>query len=209
MVVDVINTTNPFLVTDPNVGSVLWHFGANEIVTWDVSSTDLAPINCANVNILLSIDGGFTFPYTLAANTPNDGSETVLIPTTGGLPQINTNQARIKVQSVGNIFFDMSNANFSIQIPNGVESVGFTANALNVFPNPSDANVTIEFTSALSGKLVVNITDCLGRIVYSEEVVKNNTKFKHKLNLDGLEKGIYFVEVKSGKSSAAVRFVKL
>lgn len=209
VVVDVINTTNPFLVTDPNVGSVLWHFGANELVTWDVSSTDLAPINCANVNILLSIDGGFTFPYTLAANTPNDGSETVLIPTTGGLPQINTNQARIKVQSVGNIFFDMSNANFSIQIPNGVESVGFTANALNVFPNPSDANVTLELNSAQSGKLVINITDCLGRIVYSEEVVKNNTKFKHSLNLDGLEKGIYFVEVKSGKSAAAVRFVKL
>jgi hypothetical protein len=34
------------------------------------------------VNIKLSIDGGLTYPYLLAADTPNDGNETITVPAT-------------------------------------------------------------------------------------------------------------------------------
>jgi hypothetical protein len=77
-------------------------------VTWNVANSSGAPINCANVKISLSTDGGNTFPITLTASTPNDGSETVSIPNTP------TTTARIKVEAVGNVFFDISNTNFSI-----------------------------------------------------------------------------------------------
>ena len=45
----------------------------------------------------------------LAATTPNDGSHALTA------PAVTTTTARVKVAAVGNIFFDMSNQNFSIQ----------------------------------------------------------------------------------------------
>ena len=103
----VTNTAGPFKVTSPNTG-VSWAGGSPQTITWDVANTTLPPVSVANVNIRLSTDGGQTFPTILAANTPNDGSELVTIP---GGP---STTARVKVEAVGNIFFDLSDANFSI-----------------------------------------------------------------------------------------------
>ena len=76
-------------------------------MTWDVAGTNTAAL-APNVRISLSTDGGLTFPTVLAASTPNDGSQAVL------LPDVTTSTARIKVEAVGNYFFDVNDANFSI-----------------------------------------------------------------------------------------------
>lgn len=107
MTVTVSNTAGPFQVTAPNT-NISVPGGSNFNVTWNVANTTLVPVNTANVKISLSTDGGNTFPSVLAASTANDGSESVTIPSTP------TSQARIKVEAVGNIFFDISNANFTI-----------------------------------------------------------------------------------------------
>jgi hypothetical protein len=105
--IQVINTTTPFQVTVPNT-AVSWNVGSTQTVTWAVSSTNVSPINCTNVRISLSTDGGYTYPTVLKASTPNDGSESITIPANP------STTARIKVEAVGNIFFDISNTNFSI-----------------------------------------------------------------------------------------------
>jgi hypothetical protein len=102
-----VASAGPFLVTSPNT-AVSWAGGSQQTVTWNVANTTAAPINCATVNIRLSTDGGYTFPTVLAAGTPNDGSQSVTLP---GTP---TTLARIKVEAVGNVFFDISNVNFTI-----------------------------------------------------------------------------------------------
>lgn len=107
MIVTVSSTAGPFGVTAPNT-AVSWPVGSSQTVTWSVNSTNVAPVNCANVAILLSTDGGNTFPITLAASTPNDGSQAITVPNNPG------SQCRVKVQAVGNIFFDISNVNFTI-----------------------------------------------------------------------------------------------
>jgi hypothetical protein len=76
-------------------------------VTWNVANTNNAPVSCANVRVLLSTDGGTTFPITLAGTTANDGSEDVTVP---GTP---TSNARVKVEAIGNVFFNIS-AGFTI-----------------------------------------------------------------------------------------------
>ena len=107
MVVTVSAASGPFQVTAPNT-AVTYAGGSTQTITWDVAGTTASPVSCANVKISLSTDGGQTFPTVLAASTPNDGSQAVT------LPNVATATARIKVESVGNIFFDISNANFTI-----------------------------------------------------------------------------------------------
>lgn len=100
-------TFGPFRVTAPNT-ALFWPGNSQQTVTWNVANTDQAPVSCANVNILLSIDGGQTFPTTLAANTANDGSEAVMV------PNITGTSARVEVACANNIFFDTSNVNFTV-----------------------------------------------------------------------------------------------
>ncbi len=107
MVVTVENGAGPFVVTNPNT-NVTWNGGTTETVTWNVAGTNSAPINTANVKILLSTDSGLTFPIELASSTPNDGSQNITV------PLVTTTTARVKIAAIGNIFFDISNADFTI-----------------------------------------------------------------------------------------------
>jgi hypothetical protein len=129
--ITVSSASGPFAVSAPNT-AVSWAAGSSQTVTWAVASTTATPVSCANVKISLSTDGGQTFPTVLAANTPNDGTELLNIPNT------TTTTARIKVEAVGNIFFDISNSNFSITsatscgAPGGLSSSSITASGATV-----------------------------------------------------------------------------
>ena len=99
----VTDVAGPFRVTSQNFGGT-WTSGAYEIVTWNVSNTDQAPVNTPMVNIYLSIDGGFTYPITLAEHLPNIGEAAVLVP-----DSLVANNCRVKVKGAENVFFDINN----------------------------------------------------------------------------------------------------
>ncbi len=107
-IITVVNSTTPFKVTTQNSSPTTWGSSSTQTVNWDVSGTNAAPVSAANVKISLSTDGGQTFPTVLQASTPNDGTQTVSI------PNVSTSTARIKVEAVGNIFFDINDVNFTI-----------------------------------------------------------------------------------------------
>lgn len=105
--VTVAGAAGPFRVTTQDTATT-WAGNSTQTVTWDVAGTTANGINAANVKISLSTDGGQTFPTTILASTANDGTESITVPNTA------TTQARIKVEAVGNIFFDINNVNFTI-----------------------------------------------------------------------------------------------
>ena len=116
-----VASSGPFSVSAPNT-SVTWAGGSTQTITWSVNNTTAAPVSCANVKISLSTNGGQTFSTVLAESTANDGTETVT------LPNIATTTARIKVEAVGNIFYDISNTNFIITSTVPVTLASFDAN---------------------------------------------------------------------------------
>jgi Fe-S cluster assembly iron-binding protein IscA len=131
--------SGPFLETTNLSGSYL--AGSSQTITWSVNNTNIAPISCTFVDIWLSVDGGLTFP-TLLTSTANDGSESVTFPAS-----MFTTMARIKVAAssntslrvaangrvqatVPNIFFDISNSNFTIADPMPVRLVAFNVSLI-------------------------------------------------------------------------------
>ncbi|MEZ4736231.1 MAG: M12 family metallo-peptidase [Caldilineaceae bacterium] len=105
--INILGTAGPFQVTAPNT-AVTWAGGSTQSVTWTVAGTDADPIHCANVDIRLSTDGGHTYPTLLASGVPNNGSATIPVPFQA------TTSARVQVLCANNIFFDISNVNFTI-----------------------------------------------------------------------------------------------
>ncbi|MEM9819944.1 MAG: reprolysin-like metallopeptidase [Bacteroidota bacterium] len=191
----------PFLVLYPNETTVV-EVGSFEEITWDVANTNNGPVNCQNVNILLSLDGGLTYPVTLAENTANDGLHGIVVP-----DQVTTT-ARIKVEAADNIFFDISNNDFSIvsvlepgyslQItpsdilacPPEIVEIELTSGSLLGFDNPITysvvnlpAGATAQFT--VNNVLPGGSTNLL--LDLSDVEVFEATTFQIEANADGTE----------------------
>ena len=134
----------PFVLTAPNT-AVTWAAGSAQAVTWNVANTTAAPVSAASVNIRLSTDGGLTYPTVLVANTPNDGSETVTV------PSLATAQARLLVEAADNYFFDISNVSFTIS---GAVA-GPALSSLSPASGPAGTSVVIAGTN-LTGATAVS-----------------------------------------------------
>ncbi|WP_312174174.1 GEVED domain-containing protein [Chryseobacterium sp.] len=81
-------------------------------MTWNVAGTTANGVNAANVDSLWSTDSGNTWT-TLLAGTPNDGSQAVTIPNSS------TTTGRIMVKGSNHIFFDVNNANITVNEGSG------------------------------------------------------------------------------------------
>ena len=152
LTLNLATTAGPFLVTAPNT-AVTYPGGSTQTVTWDKANTDLPPVGTTDVKISLSTDGGVTYPHVLAASTPNDGSEAVTI------PHFATSSARVKIEALGNVFFDVSNANFTITDtlkPTITASVAPPPNAAGW--NNSNVTVTLTATDDANGSGIKSIT---------------------------------------------------
>ncbi|MBS1550772.1 MAG: T9SS type A sorting domain-containing protein [Bacteroidetes bacterium] len=212
---NVTETAGPFRVTQPDTTSVIWNTNIPQTVTWNVANTNTAPVNCQNVNIRLSTNGGNSYFYTLATNVPNDGSETV------NLPSVNTSQARIKVESADNIFFDISNYNFTLT---NVVSAGSNVNefpdsyTLNQnYPNPFNPSTIINYQLPNSNQVTLKIYDVLGNEISTlvnqkQEAGSYSVEFDARQSVNGnvLSSGIYFYSLTAkGSNSEFVQTRKM
>lgn len=102
------SSSGPFEISTQNTATTLTSSG-NETFTlkWNVNNTEKAPVNCSNVDIFYSKDGGKTFPFFLET-TPNDGEHTVKI------PNYSSTEGRFMAKASNNVFFDINNADIKV-----------------------------------------------------------------------------------------------
>jgi len=198
--------SGPFAITYPNATGIVWPSGGQATITWNVNNTNMAPINCASVNILISYNSGNTFS-TLVANTANDGSELITVPTV--TTSITT--CRIKIESVGNIFFDVNQPNFEISNAPGAglgEISAANVLGIQVLPNPfaSDFQLKVGSLSANS-KTEIMITDVLGKIIKQTSYDKLSS-LDERMDLSECKAGVYFVTVVNNGTKSTTRVVK-
>jgi subtilisin-like proprotein convertase family protein len=139
-----VSSAGPFVVNSPNT-AVSWPVGSSQNVTWNVAGTTANGVNTASVDVFLSTDGGLTYPIQLASQVPNVGYATIITPNNVGT----TN--RIMVKGYQNVFFDISNTNFSIVTATSTFALATSgATTSEVCTLSSDATFNINY-SALGG----------------------------------------------------------
>ena len=189
--------SGPFLVTSQTIATTL-NGNSTQTITWDVANTTAAPVNAANVNILLSTDGGMTFPNVLISNTPNNGSVDVT------LPNITTTQARIKVEAANNIFYAVNSTNFSIDSAASVGDELFSN--FKLFPNPSNGMITVSF-DLQSSDVNIELFDLRGRKIKTSEFKAIGTSFSKALNYQSVAKGLYILKITNGNNRISKKIV--
>ncbi len=190
---NVINTGAPFKVTAPS-SSVNWETGSTQTVQWDVAQTNQAPVNCQNVNIYMSADGGHTYPYVVAENVPNTGSASITVPNT-----FNSTTTRLKVKGADNVFFDISDVNFTVSGEVGIDDQKLE-NHVRIYPNPAGDILSIEYGQSRE-PLQAALYDATGRKVW-------NGMIQDKITIDtkNFARGLYFLHLSDSKSKG--RLVK-
>ena len=95
-----------FSLLEPSAGGVL---GGTATVRWDVAETASAPVSTSQVELYLSTDSGATFSFSPFATVDNNGYARVTFPA-----GINTTTARLMLKGASNVFYDVSDQDFTL-----------------------------------------------------------------------------------------------
>lgn len=199
-----VDASGPFQVAYPSATGIVWPISTQQNVLWDVNGTNIAPVSCDSVRISISFNSGNTYSV-IVNSTPNDGVESISVPTLSA--SITT--CRIKVEAIGNVFYDIGNNNFTISTTVGLKHVsGNNHNAFTAWPNPFKDQLNIVAGNLDAGSVtLVTLTDMLGRTVL-EKSYSQKSELKETLDLGGLQPGLYFVSLSNDGHKTIHRLVK-
>lgn len=155
-------TVGPFTVNTPSTVTP----NTNFTVTWNVNGSNTSPINCSAVKVSLSTDGGNTFGYILSSSTANDGTESLQF------PNISTTNARLKVEAVGNIFFNISGVFIIGVIPpptitSFTPTIGFQGDTIKIIGTNFNGTNAVSFGSTAAASFIVNSSTQISAVVGS------------------------------------------
>lgn len=200
----VVAPEGPFVVSYPSDPGITWYQNGQETITWNVNGTNVSPVSCDTVRILISYNNGNS--YTVFNNsTPNDGAELITVPTVTATESF----CMIKIEGKGNVFYDISNNTFEIADVVGLKKISQNNPVgLNVWPNPFNDRLNFKADHLDAGSVTtVKVNDVLGKTLLSLNY-QNKSELNESIDLSQLSKGIYFVSLSNNNRSAVYRIVK-
>jgi hypothetical protein len=202
MVVITDGASGPFVITSQSTATT-WQTQTFETITWDVAGSDLAPVNCTNVDVLFSTNGGLTYSIVVASAIPNNGSASIWVPT------VNTTSGRFMIICSDNIFYDINGG--VITVEGSLGTTEFAFDNFKVWPNPSNGTYNLEFTPASDSTIDISLYDLRGRLISNQvfEDVSASSLFNTSLDYSEINSGMYFLVVKNGDKVANKKLVKL
>ena len=195
MVVTVANI-GPFTVTSQNTSGIVWNPSESKTITWNVNSSSTLS-GAANVDIMLSTDGGLTFPTALATNVTNNGTNTITV------PNMASTTCRIMVKPTGNIFYAVNSTPFTIST---LATTNFDFANFNLYPNPNQGEFTISFNSLSEKEIQIQVNDVRGRKIYSNTYA-NEGFFNKNIKLKNAQAGMYFVAISDGENTTTKKII--
>ena len=201
-----VDNSGPFSVLYPSATNIAWGMGTQRMISWSVNGTDVAPVDCDSVSIWISYNGGNSYNI-LVGSTPNNGSKSIVAPTVASI----MTACRIKIMGKGNIFYDVSDNNFTISTDPlaGIKEVSFN-NPMNleIWPNPTDGKLNFNAANLTStDPTFVTIVDVLGKTILQSSYAQK-TELKETLDISDLKKGIYFMKVNNANKLSVHRIIK-
>jgi PKD repeat protein len=102
---------------------------------------------------------------------------------------------------------DCSNT-FTINLTSVSVSENVAFEDLMVFPNPTENELNIQFSSFDSGMMNATIFNVAGQIVSAEAFAVNAGNMFHTIDTSNLESGVYFVNLNNNTSNITIRVIK-
>lgn len=183
-------------------------------ITWNPSTAGTLPVTYTWVAILPG--GDFSMP-TLALPSNNSGKDTALTVSYGAIDALLASQGLNPGDSVNLQWAVLAQADTQTllssenrlitlkRFQDPVNSISsLQLRGFNAYPNPSNGLVHMLFSEQLSGTLNIFIMDASGRIAQSRRF---NAESSVQLSLEGLEDGVYWIQVQAETASYLQRLV--
>ena len=229
-IINVINA-NPVLASIETTALIYDAGDPATVITADLTLADADSPALTGVTIQISANyqatedvigfantGGITGSFNTATGTMTlTGSASVADYETAlhSVTYINTNNTNPNTSARTVTFIaktgeDVSNS--STRIINVTSDVNINENNslsnLRVYPNPANDMVNIHYNNDAKGDINIRVNDMIGKTVQNISLKKPGELLQTKIDITGLERGIYFIEVNDGKNKTIKKIIK-
>jgi GH25 family lysozyme M1 (1,4-beta-N-acetylmuramidase) len=155
-------------------------------ISFDYIHNELSPSPFA-FDVMLSTDGGSTFPTTLLSIPAQVAAWTTQSVATTATSA--TSVIRFMVTDKGTSDVGIDNLNVTVG-PTGISEIGQNSNFM-VYPNPNNGTFTVSIGGSNIEKMQLSVYDALGQMVYNTIVNSGNTQ----VDIGNKATGIYFYRI--------------